>query len=62
MKINKSAPFSGREMTPGFSIAPSAYSLNRPSAELTVEKPPRASHTEIRNSDSSVGFFALVDE
>ena len=34
-------------MTTDFPTAPSAYGLNGPSAAVTVEKSPHASHTEI---------------
>ena len=34
-------------MTPDFPTAPPAYGLNGPSAAVTVEKSPHASHTEI---------------
>lgn len=35
------------KMTTDFPTAPSAYGLNGPSAAVTVEKSPHASHTEI---------------
>ena len=45
-------------MTTNFPTAPRAYGLNGPSAPLTVEKSPHASHTEILTPPKAGSTFA----
>lgn len=47
-------------MTTNFPTAPRAYGLNGPSAPLTVEKSPHASHTEILTPPAA-RLFAVID-
>jgi hypothetical protein len=47
-------------MTPDFPTAPPAYGLNGPSAAVTVEKSPHASHTEILTTPSTLGYRSPI--
>jgi len=49
-------------MTPDFPTAPSAYGLNGPSADVTVEKSPYASHTDILTPPSGAEVIADMEE
>lgn len=47
-------------MTADFPTAPTTYGLNEPSAAITVEKSPHASHTEILTLHSCLRHFSFV--
>jgi len=46
-------------MTTDFPTAPSAYGLNGPSADVTVEKSIHASHTEILTPPRRAGLVSI---